>query len=345
MRVGARLYDSRRGQSSIRAKAAALFERPPLTTPAHNLPPILPVGTAVVALVEVRGADGRPSHPRGTAGLIVTAPGDPEHAYRVRFSGGDEHALKRRELQALSVYQRADYSRSVDPLTEYDLYDHVIFRVVIGSRAYGLDCDGSDTDRRGIYLPPARMHWSIYGVPEQLENVDNEECYWELEKFMKLALKANPNVLEALYSPIVEHADPIAQRLVEGRSMFLSRLVFQTFNGYALSQFRKIEQDVRTSGQVKWKHAMHLIRLLISGIAALRTGELPVRVVEQREQLLAIRDGLLAWDDVDRWRQSLHREFEEAFGDCRLPERPDYERANAILIEARREMARREETR
>ncbi len=24
---------------------------------------------------------------------------------------------------------------------------------------------GADVDRRGIYLPPAELHWSLYGVP------------------------------------------------------------------------------------------------------------------------------------------------------------------------------------
>ena len=40
------------------------------------------------------------------------------------------------------------------------------FRCVVGSRAYGLHGADSDVDRRGIYLPPADLHWSLYGVPE-----------------------------------------------------------------------------------------------------------------------------------------------------------------------------------
>ena len=76
------------------------------------------------------------------------------------------------------------------------LADHIILRCVIGSRAYGLDEAGSDTDRRGIYLPPADRHWSLAGVPEQLEDDDAQECYWELQKFLTLALKrAFPNSL------------------------------------------------------------------------------------------------------------------------------------------------------
>ncbi len=38
------------------------------------------------------------------------------------------------------------------------LFQHVIYRCIIGSRAYGLDGPGSDVDRRGIYLPPADLH-------------------------------------------------------------------------------------------------------------------------------------------------------------------------------------------
>jgi uncharacterized protein len=39
---------------------------------------------------------------------------------------------------------------------------------------------------------------------------------------------------------------------------------------------------------------------------------------------------------VDAWRLGLHGAFERAFAETRLPERPDYQRANAFLIDARR---------
>jgi hypothetical protein len=41
---------------------------------------------------------------------------------------------------------------------------------------------------------------------------------------------------------------------------------------------------------------------------------------------------------VNRWRLSLHREFENAFRQTTLPDSPDYAAANRILIEARRKM-------
>lgn len=219
------------------------------------------------------------------------------------------------------------------------LYSFVIYRCVVGSRAYGLGSEESDTDRRGIYLPPADLQWSLDGVPEQLENKETDETYWELRKFLILALKANPNILECLYTPIVELATPLAEELLGMREAFLSKLVYQTYNGYVLSQFRKLEQDLRTRGEIRWKHAMHLIRLLLSGVTALRDGYVPVSVEEHRDRLLAIRRGEEPWEEIDAWRLELHEQLDAAYETTMLPDRPDYERANDFLVRARRSMA------
>jgi hypothetical protein len=56
----------------------------------------------------------------------------------------------------------------------------------------------------------------------------------------------------------------------------------------------------------------------------------------QRETLLSIRAGQMAWEDVDQWRLRLHAEFDAAFAATELPERPNYEQANAFLVRARR---------
>jgi hypothetical protein len=306
-------------------------------TPAP-LPPILPAGTKVVARTDVRGPHGQLLHPAGSVGVIAVAPVDPDHAYRVRFTDGHEASLKRDDLVVLKHYQRGAGASTDVPVPEYDYIRHVILRCVVGSRAYGLDHDASDTDYRGVYLPPSDLHWSLFGVPEQLENDSTQETYWELQKFLVLALKSNPNVLECLYTPLVEHAAPLARELLDMRQLFLSKLVYQTYNGYVMSQFKKLSADLRNKGAVKWKHVMHLTRLLISGITALRDGVVPVRVEQHRDRLLAIRNGQRPWPEVDAWRLELHDEFDAAFATTHLPDRPDYAAANAFLVRARRSM-------
>ncbi len=279
---------------------------------------------------------GRILHPRGSVGVIVRSPADLSHSYRVRFLDGIEESLGREDVMLLAQYKEGNIGDWQVSAGRSDLFARVIYRCVIGSRAYGLENDDSDTDYRGIYLPPADLHWSLYGIPDQIERDETQEQYWELQRFLVLALKANPNVLECLYSPLVESITPLGEELLSIRSSFLSRMVFQTYNGYVTSQFKKMQADIRNQGQVKWKHVMHLIRLLISGIVVLRHGIVQVRMDEHREQLLAVRRGEVAWSETEKWRLSLHREFDQAVQETLLPERPDYERANSLLIKARR---------
>ena len=296
---------------------------------------IIEAGNRIVTLVEATGDGGALLHPKGSVGVIVKSPTDLTHSYRVRFLDGMEVPLRHDEIVLLAHFKENEIGNT-GLITRSSLFDRVIFRCVIGSRAYGLDDEESDTDYRGIFLPTADLHWSLYGVPEQVECHETQEHYWELQRFLVLALKANPNVLECLYSPLIEKVTPLASELLEMRSIFLSRLVYQTYNGYVLSQFNKMQADLRNHGEVKQKHVMHLIRLLISGINVLRFGLVPVRVEEHRDQLLAIKRGQLSWEESERWRLSLHLEFDQALSETSLPDRPDYERANDFLIKARR---------
>ena len=265
-------------------------------------------------------------------GVVAHAPTRlDENLYRVRYPDSSEASFRRAELTIF----RQDQANIPGEIPHAELYRFVAYRCIAGSNAYGLATENSDVDRRGFYLPPADLEWSLAGVPEQLES-ENEEVYWELEKFLRLLLKANPTALECLYSPEVEHATPIADELLEMRGVFLSQHVHRTYNAYVLSQFKKLEQDLRNRGELRWKHVMHLIRLLLSGITVLREGFVPLRVDRYRDRLLAIRVGEMAWDEVEEWRLALHRELDDALASTKLPEHPDYQGANAFLIRARR---------
>lgn len=296
---------------------------------------ILPPGTRVVSMREV-ARDGELICGAGAVGVVIESPTDATHAYRVQLPSGAVVALQRGEFRILRAYK--DDASGEGVLADHNLFEHVIYRCIVGSRAYGLEVGDSDTDLRGVYLAPAELHWSLFGVPEQLEDKEKEECYWELQKFIQLALKANPNILECLYTPLVQHATPLAHELLAMRESFLSRLAFQTYSGYVLSQFKKLEQDLRTGG-IKWKHAMHLLRILISGVHLLQHRAVLVDAGGHREQLLAVKRGELPWDEVNAWRLALHRQFDEAARTTALPERPDYEAANAFLIRARKHAA------
>jgi hypothetical protein len=71
----------------------------------------------------------------------------------------------------------------------------------------------------------------------------------------------------------------------------------------------------------------------------LREGRVPVRVEAHRERLLTVKRGEMPWAEVDAWRKELHRDFERALAETKLPERPDYEKANGFLVKARKRTA------
>ncbi|GAA3397221.1 nucleotidyltransferase domain-containing protein [Streptomyces roseoviridis] len=219
--------------------------------------------------------------------------------------------------------------------------DHTIYSCVMGSRAFGLATEDSDTDRRGVYLAPTPLFWRFDKPPAHVEGPAPEQFSWELERFCELALRNNPNVLECLHSPVVEHADATGRELLSLRGAFLSRRSHATFVRYAAGQRRKLDADVRQYGAPRWKHAMHLLRLLISCRDLLRSGELRIDVGEGRERLLAVKRGEVSWPEVESWMNRLQDEADHAHTISPLPEAPDTARVQDFLTRARRTSALR----
>ncbi|WP_243710766.1 nucleotidyltransferase domain-containing protein [Actinomadura sp. KC216] len=214
--------------------------------------------------------------------------------------------------------------------------DHMILSVVTGSRAYGLATDGSDVDRRGVYAAPAPLFWGFTKPPTHLDGPLPEQFSWELERFCELALAANPTVLECLWSPLVEKVTPEGEELLAIRRAFLSRAVHRTFLRYAEAQFRKLEGDLRNGGAPRWKHVMHMLRLLASGAHLVRHGEPRVDVGDLRERLLAVRRGEVGWDEIEAWRSALAADLDDAAARSSLPPEPDRAAVEDLLISIRR---------
>ena len=134
-------------------------------------------GTQVVARVEIRGPNRSLVHPRGAVGVVTRTPAGDEDRFLVRFPDGFEKSLARDEIEVLKHFKdRLQDGRSAAP--SFDLETCVIYRCVMGSQAYGLATEASDVDRRGIYLAPAELQWSLFGAPEQFEDNAAQACYW-----------------------------------------------------------------------------------------------------------------------------------------------------------------------
>jgi hypothetical protein len=294
--------------------------------------PQLPPGTQVVLRATAPGSDGRTVQ-RGATGHVVGPEGD---GYRVRLADGRETVAARPDLTLRRAFQTALALPGQDPDAGHALVrDHTIYAAVVGSRAFGLATDASDTDLRGVYAAPAPAFWGLVKPPQHVDGPAPEQFSWELDRFCELALKANPNLLEVLWSPLPVIRTALGDELLALRPAFLSQLVHQTFSGYVLSQFKLIEKDLRQRGEPKWKHVMHLLRLLREGRDLLEHGEVRLDAGADRDRLLAVRRGEVSWDEADRWRLSLHASIDSALTRTPLPAVPDAARVDDWLRSVR----------
>lgn len=142
-----------------------------------------------------------------------------------------------------------------------DMELRTVLIAVHGSQAYGFATKDSDLDFKGIALPSFSTVLSFSKHFEQWEDskaiveafpilksqpgADKkaEGIIYNLSKFMALAIKCNPNIIELLYvNP--EHIlllDPILQPLFDKRDLFLSAAAKHTFSGYAAAQLKRIQ--------------------------------------------------------------------------------------------------------
>ncbi len=296
--------------------------------------PFLPPGTQVVLRVPLADAAGGTAQ-RGATGRVDRAACD--GTYVVRLADTREVIVRRDQVSLRKAYQHDMAIGHTGRLQPDELvHDHTVYAAVVGSRAFGLAGADSDTDVRGVYVAPTEAFWSLVKPPAHVEGPGPEEFFWEVERFCELALKANPNVLEVLHFPMVRICTELGSELVDLREAFLSQLAVQTYSGYVLSQFKKIEADLRTRGEPKWKHVMHLLRLLLSVRDLVITGNLVLDAGEHREHLLAVRSGEVEWPEVERWRLQLHRDLDTALERTPLAAVPDVERVDRWLRSVRR---------
>ncbi len=114
----------------------------------------------------------------------------------------------------------------------------IVLECVSGSRSYGLDLPGSDTDLKGVFVLPQDDYYGLT-YTEQVSSEKNDEVFYELKRFFELLQCNNPNIIELLGIPAecILYKHPLME-LVQP-DLFLSRLCKQTFANYAVSQIKK----------------------------------------------------------------------------------------------------------
>lgn len=202
----------------------------------------LPHGTEVATRAEVAlgpAFDGRVL-PIGAVGRVTQVAGE---QVWVDVVGVGVVELERRALhvrkqgQARYATRRFAAWQALEPT--------IVLRTVVGSRAWGLAEEHSDTDERGVFALPLAWTAGLCERTEDLVSLDGSQTYWEVEKAIRQGLRADPNTLEMLFVPGARATDELGRWLLEEREAFVSREVYGSFARYAVSQLRRLEQSAR----------------------------------------------------------------------------------------------------
>ncbi len=200
----------------------------------------LPNGTEVTTGADRHTLDGARLVPQGAVGRVVAASSEGIDVFVV---GVGTCRFQRAELtphrmgQLRYALEREAYESALKPC--------VVLEATVGSRAWGLAHEGSDTDRRGVFLLPFSWTVGLGDVPGTLVSADGSDTYWEFDKAVRQLLRGDPNTLEMLWVPDARALDPVAEALLARRDAFASVEVYGTFGRYALSQARKLAQSAR----------------------------------------------------------------------------------------------------
>ncbi|MNY85871.1 putative nucleotidyltransferase [compost metagenome] len=292
------------------------------------------------------------------------------------------------------------------------LEQSIVLECVTGSTAYRLNGPNSDIDIKSIVNLPLRYQYTLHEEFETLTTHEPDKEYHSFKKFVKLAAKQNPTILEMLHvePEFVLRKTAMGQALLNNANMFISAECAKTYGGYARDQLMRIKNGLnragykdkieflsktlvdiigsssfmslnhvsiddnglaqvdldlkpgittlreiyqvsselvnatknfnkagsknkRAEGKLE-KHAMHLIRLLITCIELLTTGKMNVARTHDRGLLLNIRNGKHTWDEVFDLIEQYEKQLAYARDNTVLPQMVNMNKINEFYTDS-----------
>ena len=225
----------------------------------------------------------------------------------------------------------------------------LLLSATVGSTAYGLAGPDSDVDTLGVYRAATDIVLGVDGpaaVKHSHVTTSPDITVHEVGKYVSLALKANPTVLELLWACDAPNSvrTTAGNLLIDHRRAFLSAPAIRSaYGGYATQQARRLlnrhregrdgfNSDLRLRTA---KHGRHCYRLLLMGRELIATGNLALDVSVHRDLIFQVGD--LAVTDPERFSAvfDTQRSLLDAEPSC-LPDQPLRDVANNVLVRIRK---------
>jgi predicted nucleotidyltransferase len=212
-----------------------------------------------------------------------------------------------------------------------------------------------DVDTLSVCIGPPEHYiglseWGSRGTKESKRDLSGDiyldHVEYEVQKFVSLLLKANPNVIGMLWLEPEYYLfiSPSGQRLIDNRHLFASKKAHHAFSGYAYSQLKRMHspstgymgkkrKQLFEAHGFDSKNAAHLIRLLRMGEEFLLTGEMNVdRSGIDAQELLSIKRGEVPLFKIEQMADEDFAGCHLAYERSPLPDEPAYDEAEGLLM-------------
>ena len=245
------------------------------------------------------------------------------------------------------------------------LADNCCYLTIMGSVAYSVSSDTSDTDLYGCAIPPKNIifphlngwikdfdtdergyddPWQQHHIKDESARKEYDFAVYGIVRYFKLAfVESNPNLVDSLYTPdnCVIHSTSIGTQIREKRSLALHKRCWPRLKGYAYQQMHKMSsknpepgskraKDIEAHGY-DTKFSYHIYRLLDQAEQILTTRDLDLG--RAKEQMKAIRRGEMSEADLRKWATEKEMQLEKIYAESTLPWGPDIPKIKAFLLE------------
>lgn len=120
----------------------------------------------------------------------------------------------------------------------------ILFLSYRGSIARDLSGVESDRDYIGTYIGSLDHYFADDKQDTICSNIDGDDLVlYEVSKYISLLSKANPNILETLWTEPKHflHTTEAFSEIVSKRHLFVTKKIYQTFSEYSKSQLHKMQ--------------------------------------------------------------------------------------------------------
>ncbi|WP_433833963.1 nucleotidyltransferase domain-containing protein [Actinoplanes sp. CA-015351] len=219
----------------------------------------------------------------------------------------------------------------------------LIFATVSGAHLYGFASVDSDLDLRAAHLLPAAEVVGLRTGPETVQHeglrdgVELDVVSHDLLKFARMLNSRNGYVLEQLLSPLVVVTTGVHAELTAIAGDLITRHHAHHYLGFAATQ----EKLYQRTGELK--PALYTLRVLLTGIHLMKTGQLETNLGVLGSDLAYVPDlialkrqaehGPLPEETTPRLATDIARlraALEEARDSSSLPEQPNSAAVSAL---------------